>query len=347
MKLNSSSGRRSRDGASGSASGSRRRIRSLPFGLALGAAGLAGVLALSACASAGSASPSDAASTPGAGAVAGAPMRAGGGVAGEIAAISGNTLQVQDAESQTAVSYTDTTTITRTVDAALADVTVGVCVTAFTGGGAATLDAGGADATGGSDDSHASAADDTGAAASVAISDAVDGECTVGAFGAGGTPPERAPSGTEGATGATPPTDAPDRVMPTGAPGDGSSGTVPAGPGPGGGGFGGLTAGLVTAVSATSVTVQSTAADGTVSTDEVTVDDSTSFTRTESADASALVVGACVTAMGEPDDKGAVVATALALSAAGDDGCTAAVTMRGPGAGQRPAQSGATTGSGS
>ena len=34
----------------------------------------------------------------------------------------------------------------------------------------------------------------------------------------------------------------------------------------------------------------------------------TTYTRTQSADASALVVGACVTASGEADDKGAVVA---------------------------------------
>jgi hypothetical protein len=312
--------------------------------------------------------------------MAGTPMRGGGGVSGEIAAISGSTLQVQDSESQTAVSYTDTTTITRTVAAALADVTAGVCVTAFTGGAVAldatdgagvpgaTGDAGsaggstGSSGSGSDGSSGGSAATDgtsdstgegTGAAASVTISDAVDGECAVGAFGADGAPPEGLPVSPDGsdATNVTPPTDAPDGlgpdgVRPTGVPGDGAdgaTGALPAGPG----GFGGLSAGLVTAVTAAGFTVQSTAADGTTSTEDVTVDDSTTFTRTESADASALVVGACVTAMGEADEKGAVVATALAVAAAGDDGCSAAVTLRGPGGGQRPAQPGTTTGSGS
>jgi hypothetical protein len=315
-----------------STSSGRRPVR---FGVALGAAGLAGVLALSACASAGSAEPTGAASTPDA--VAGAPLMAGGGgVSGEIAAISGSTLQVQDSESQTAVSYTDATTITQSVVAALADVSAGACVIAFTGGSVAPA------ATGDADASTAAPDAGTAAAASVTISDAVDGECAVGAFGGMGAPPEGLPDGAPDGSGAmVPPTDAPDGVMPTGVP----DADMPTGS-PGAGGFGGLSAGRVAAVSATGFTVQTTDADGTTSTSEVTVDDATTYTRIRSADASVLTVGACVTAMGEADDKGAVVATALAISAAGDDGCSAVVTTRGPGGGQRPAQSGS-TGSGS
>ncbi|MGD8169829.1 DUF5666 domain-containing protein [Herbiconiux sp. P16] len=303
------------------------RSGSLRLGVVLGAVGLAGVLALSACSASGSAS--DAATPAPTGSAAapaeGAPAFGGGGVSGEIAAISGSTLQVQDTESQTAVSYSADTAITRTVEGSLSDVTVGGCVTAFVGG-APTSD---------------ESADDSGAAASVIISAAVDGACTTGAFAGGGTPPDGA-NGFDGGTpptdlpeGMTPPTDLPDGVMPTGAPGAG-----------GGAGFGGLTTGLVTAVSGTGFTVQATAADGTTSTEEVTVDDSTSFTRTESTDSSALVVGACVTAMGEADDKGSVVATSLAVSTAGDNGCSAGFGGQRPGGGQGSAPSG-TSGSGS
>ncbi|SDY83476.1 DUF5666 domain-containing protein [Herbiconiux ginsengi] len=307
------------------------RPRSARLGVALGVAGLAGVLALSACSSSGDAATSatGAPSTAAAGApVAGAP--GGGGVSGEIAAISGSTLQVQDTDSQTAVTYTADTAITRTVEAALADVTSGVCVTAFTGGMPAS--------DGATDDS----ADDSGAATSVIISAAVDGDCAAGAFPGGGSgfgggaPPTDLPEGmtppTDMPEGMTPPTDIPDGAMPTGA--------------PGAGGFGGLTTGLVTAVSGTGFTVQATDAEGTASTEDVTVDDSTTFTRTETTDASSLVVGACVTAMGEADDKGTVTATTLAVSAAGDDGCSTGFGRPGAGGGRGPAGS-ATTGSGS
>ncbi|MCS5717054.1 DUF5666 domain-containing protein [Herbiconiux sp. CPCC 205763] len=300
------------------------RPRSIRFGAALGAVGLAGVLALSACSSSGSASdaasPAPSGSAAGPGAAEGAPAFGGGGVSGEIAAISGTTLQVQDTESQTAVSYTADTAITRTVEGALSDVSAGVCVTAFTGG-APTTDGSAAD----EDD----AVPDDGSAASVIITAAVDGTCSTGAFPGGGTRLDGAPDGFDGGTpptdvpeGMTPPSDLPEGVMPT-APGDGA----------GGGAFGGLTTGLVTAVSGTGFTVEATAADGTVSTKEVTVDDSTAFTRTESTDATALVVGACVTAMGEADDKGSVAATSLAIEAAGADGCSAGFGARGPGGG--------------
>ncbi len=311
------------------------RTISLRAGFVLAAAS---VLTLSACASSTTAS-----STP---APTSAPSQAegrapgGGGISGEIAAITGSTLQVQSSDSQTAVTYSDSTSITKTVAAALSDVTAGVCVTTMSFGG-------GADAGGGSTDTSstdAAGTDAAGAATSVMISAAVDGACeTPGFGGAGGgfpggdgTPPTDLPDG------ATPPTDAPDGVTPTGAPGDSGMG--------GGGGFGGFTSGLVTAVSASSITVETTDADGASSSTEVSVDDSTSYTSTAGADSSALAVGACVTAQGEADDSGAVTATSLTVSEAGEDGCSTGFggAQGGPGGmgGQRPSGSGS-SGSGS
>lgn len=50
------------------------------------------------------------------------------GASGEIAAVDGSTLQVQGSDTQTAVTYTDQTTISQQVSAVLADVAVGSCV---------------------------------------------------------------------------------------------------------------------------------------------------------------------------------------------------------------------------
>lgn len=300
--------------------------RTLPIriGFVLAAAG---VLTLSACSS--SASPESAGSTASATNVPTQQQMGGGGVSGEIAALSGSTLQVQDTDSQTAVSYTDSTTITQSVAAALADVTSGVCVTSISG------DFGGGSGSGDSSSSDSTDAAST-AASTVLISTAVDGACSIGFGGGagggmpgGGTPPTDLPDG--GAI----PTDAPDGVMPTGAPGDGA----------GAGGFGGFASGLVTAVSGSTITVQTTDADGANATSDITVDDSTTYTKTVSADSSALVVGACVTVMGESDDSGAVAATTLAVSEAGDSGCSTG--FGGPGGGQRPGAGSGTSTSGS
>ncbi|WP_290802960.1 hypothetical protein [Herbiconiux sp.] len=285
----------------------------------------AGVFAMSACASTTASSDSVPAATSAAGAPAGG-LPGGGGTSGEIAAITGTTLQVQDTDSQTAVTYSDSTTITQTVAAALSDVTAGVCVTTVSGG------FGGAGAPGSSSTDSSSTDAASTAATSVTISAATDGTCTTGFGGAGGfaagggTPPTDFPDGAM-------PTDVPDGVMPTGAP-DGSSGA-------GAAGFGGFASGLVTAVSGTTITVQTTSADGTTSTTDVTVDGTTTYSTTKTADASALVVGACVLAQGESDSSGTVAATSLAVSEAGDSGCSTGFGA-GPG-GQRPGGTGSGT----
>ena len=269
-----------------------------------GALALAGVLLLSGCAgtdgTAAAASTTDTSTEQQA--------RVAPGLNGEIAALTGQTFQLQDSDFQTAVTYSDATTFTSTLAATLADVTVGQCVNL----------------------SSAAAADGTDAATvatsvAVAVTDAVDGACALGLGGLGGG----------GMPGGTPPTDMP-TDMPTGLPEDmpmGADGTAPTGmptdlPADAGG-FGSRTSGLVTALTATTITVESTDVDGVVSSATVTVDDSTSYTRTSAADASALAVGLCASAQGEADDTGSFAASAVALSVAGDDGCVSA--MAGPG----------------
>ena len=250
-----------------------------------GALALGGVLLLSGCAN------TDAtAAAAGTTDISTQPEPIAPGVTGEIAALADLSFQLQDSDSQTAVTYSDATTFTSTLAAALADVTVGQCVNV----------------------SSAAAADGTDAAivaTTVAITAAVDGACAAGLGGmdggmpGGGTPPTDMPSGADGTAPTGMPTD-----MPTDA-----------------GGFGSRTSGLVTAVTATSITIESTDADGAVASETVTVDDTTSYTTTSASDSSAVAVGLCATAQGEADDSGSFAATAVALSIAGDDGCVSAL----------------------
>jgi hypothetical protein len=146
----------------------------------------AGAFLLTGCAA--SAAPAAAPTTGSASsAPAGGQPGAGRGVSGQIAAVSPGTLQVQGGTTQTAVTYTDSTTVTQAVSASASAVTVGECVTGITSPGAA-------------------------AASSVAITPAVNGACAArGGFGggAGGTRPTGAPGGGAGGT------------RPSGAPGAG------------------------------------------------------------------------------------------------------------------------------
>lgn len=254
---------------------SRPLLVTLAIGSALALAGCSAAATTTASTDT-SASTTDQAAVPG-----------GGGVSGTIAAASDSVLQVQDSDSQTAVSYTADTVVQSQVAGTLADVTVGSCVSIM----------GAADA----------------AATSITVTAAVDGACTTGFGGGpgggagGGTPPD----------GATAPTD-----MPSGMPTDAPSGAPTDLPDGAGGGFGGFTSGLVTAVSGTTITVDAVTmgADTTTSTD-VTVDDATTYTTTVDADASALVVGQCVSAQGESDDAGGFAASTLTVSTPGDAGC--------------------------
>jgi hypothetical protein len=221
------------------------------------------------------------------------------GATGLLAQIDGKTLQVQGTDTQTAVTYSASTTFTNTVAAKLSDIVLGACVQARsarpasgTGGAAPTAAAGPV------------------AAASVEISPAVNGRCTVGGFR---MPGARGPGGSG------------DPTLPPGVPPSGQG----RGPGPGGNGFGGLGAfGKVTAVSGSSFTVESTSPQGITTTAAVpttqTVQTSagTTYTRTEAASASALAVGLCVTALGKADSTGSIAATSMMLRPAQEGSCS-------------------------
>lgn len=242
----------------------------------------------------------------------------GGGVSGEIASNANNLLQVQDTSKQTAVSYSDTTTITAEVTGAASDVAVGSCVVASAARPTTTgTDPSGAPSAEPSATPDASAAQETFAAATVIVTAAgSDGTCAgMGgrAMGAGGTAPTGMPNdGT-----------APSGVAPSGAPTDMPSG-APSGM-PGGGNFMRNAAfGKVTAVDGDTVTVEENTQDGTAKTSTFTMATAT-VTKTEASDASALVVGKCVSARGESDSSGTVAATSLTVSDPGSDGCTSRV----------------------
>jgi hypothetical protein len=248
-------------------------------------------------------------------------------------------MQVQGDDMQTAVAWTSDTTITSEVAGTLADVVPGVCVVGI----AAAPASGDLVGTPDTGTTATPTPDTTGSstATRVAITEPVDGECTVaGAFGGfpsgesgGGTPGER-PSGM--------PTGQPDGgsgdqsgdgsggqpgQMPSGMPTDLPSG-MPSG-GFGAGGFGLRSAGLVTAVDGSTITVQSTAQDGSTTTATIAVDAATVYTKTVAADSSAIVVGQCVVARGDADTSGKVTATTLVVSAPTDGQCASLGTGRG------------------
>jgi len=222
------------------------------------------------------------------------------GATGELAAISGSTLQVQGTSSQTAVTFTRATKISDTVAATSAAVKVGVCVDARP---ARTDTSTSAPATGESTNV---------AAATVVVTQPVNGECAAGAGGFGGARPN-------GSTGAafTPPSGG---ARPSGAPSGGQQRR---------GGFG--ADGKVVSVSGSGFVVASVrfspavsaAASASPTTTEATVTTSasTTYSETVTATASALKVGTCVTALGKADDTGAIAATAISVRAKTDGTC--------------------------
>lgn len=225
------------------------------------------------------------------------------GVSGQVAQIDGSTAQVQSTQSQTAVSWTGSTTFTTQVAATAADVAVGDCIVARPS------------AASGADRGAASAS--TVAAATIEITPKTDdGRCAAAAFGGGqgrpGIRPTPAPGG-NGANGAR----------------DGA--TPGAGRGFGGAAFGAV--GQVTGVANGSYTVAverfarpgaATPAPGATpqsASETVTFTSDTTFTAVRSANASAVKVGVCVTALGKTDDTGALSATSIAVSPPVDGAC--------------------------
>lgn len=108
---------------------------------------------------------------------------------------------------------------------------------------------------------------------------------------------------------------------PSGAPNP-SRAARPSGANGPGGNFGGAF-GSVTAVTATGFTVHGQArATGAATDTTVTVSSSTTYTKSESATAGALTVGACAAAQGTTDDTGAVTARTITVSKPVNGACT-------------------------
>jgi hypothetical protein len=165
-------------------------------------------------------------------------------------------------------------------------------------------------------------------AASVEISPAVNGSCTaLGASRFGGARPP-------GAAGEpTPPSGTPTSRR-SGGPGSGANGFGGVG---GFGGFGGF--GKVTAVDGASFTIESMRQAGSGATtavptaETVKTSAATTYTRTQGANAKALSVGSCVTALGKADDTGSITATSIALRPAVNGSCSSGFGRRGAGGG--------------
>lgn len=234
-------------------------------------------------------------------------------VAGLLAAMSGNTLQVQNADSQTAVTYGDGTTFTSTTAVTLAEVTVGSCVVVRSAAPTSTPTA-----TPGPVGTGVAGV----TATLVSITAPVKGACArpaTGGRGSGGMRPSGAPTGPAGGG------------APSGAPGGrGRS-------------FGGATFGTVTAVTGATFTVQSvrraaaggaSQTSGAVTLVSVTTTAATTFSRTERATAAVLKVGVCVTARGLLDSSGSgtLAATSIALRPAVNGSCTTGAATGGQGA---------------
>jgi hypothetical protein len=271
------------------------------------------VVLLAACggstgAAAGGATPS--ASQSGTGTGAGRNGAGPPGVNGLIAEVtrqgSKGTLQVQDTNAQTAVTYASTTRFSQTIRTKLA---VGDCVTVT-----------GTPVTGSTDAITAS---------SVRVFTPTNGSCTFTAGGQGR--PRGSGSPSFPADGAGPP---------SGVPGNGGNGGPGAGNGTGGRTQQNFAAALgkVTSVSGTTVVISGTLRSGgrpgmTPSPSAtptqppagpvtVTLPASVAVTKTVSATSAAAVVGKCAAATGKADSAGTVAATSIMISAPGPNGCS-------------------------
>jgi hypothetical protein len=271
----------------------RRRVAALS---ALGVA----ALAMAACGASSTASTTSSSSPAGgSGAGGGATQRQFPGASGTIAAINGDSLEVQNTSSgQTTVTYTSSTTFDQTVTSSASAVTVGACISAFgkpTSTSSSSKGGFGGPVT----------------ATTVSITPPTSGSCSTGLGGFGGRP---AGGGTTG-----------------GAP---SGGEIPGGgsgqrPG-GGSGFSGrangqfgAASGTVAAASGSTVTVTETnPTTKKTSSVVVTLLSSTTFTQRTVAASTDLAVGKCAQAQGAADSTGAVAARSITISTPGANGCT-------------------------
>ncbi|HYU04259.1 MAG TPA: DUF5666 domain-containing protein [Jatrophihabitantaceae bacterium] len=246
----------------------------------LGAAALGAALALSACGSSGANPPaSSAAGGPvDQGTPSGAPA-----ASGKVAAISATTMQVQNEQTgQVAVSWSASTKFRHQVAVTVADVKAGDCVAAV--------------APSGTDSSATSFT-----ATTVTISPAVNGSCTGGAAGPGGS---GGPGG--GRFTGAPPSGFPSGKLPSGLPSGVQGRPVAA-----------VAAGKVMSVSGSTLVIaarQFGSSSTSTTNRTVTVDGKTKITTEASTTSKSLKVGKCVAAQGKADSAGTVAATSVRIS---------------------------------
>ncbi|WP_028658878.1 DUF5666 domain-containing protein [Nocardioides insulae] len=243
------------------------------------------------------------------------------GASGEVAAIDGRTLQVQnDTDGQVAITVTDATTLTRQVAARRSALQVGPCVRVTPQSSASTEESSGSQVSEG----------DAVIAATVASSAAQeDGSCSGDMSGMGGGPGGGRGAG-EAPEDAQPPSEPPSDLPENGEEGAGGPSRMVRG-----------LSGAITEVSGDTLTlaVQAMARPGSTSgsasgsesgsgpvgagtsTVTVTLTPRTAYTRTIEASTADLAIGQCVSATGDTDDVGAVSADRIAISRPVDGEC--------------------------
>ena len=282
--------------------------------------GAAAALTLSACGTSGTPTASQSGSpapSPSAAAAGGSSPRAaarGPAASGLIAAVSGSTLQVQNAQvGQVAVTWTAATKFTQQVTLSLGSIKAGDCATAAATAGSPT------------------AASFT--ATTVTVSQAVNGRC-FGGFGGGAVPspgssfsPRPRPSGTRSFA-------RPSGAARTGAFATGSVVSVS-----------GSTIVVASRSFGPGAGASPAASVGTTTNKTVTLTSATKITTVRSATAAAATVGRCVTAEGKADSTGTVAATSIAVTDPVNGKCTSGFGgFGGFGAGGRGGQAAATGG---
>lgn len=254
------------------------------------------VAALAACSSSSksSSNASAASSAPSSGSGSGRTGQPAPAAFGLAAAISGNTIEVQDPSTgQVSVTYSTSTKFTQSKKETVATLAAGDCITAV----------GAPPASGSASASAPAAQPTTFTATSITVVASTNGSCTGGGFGGGARP-----SGS---------------ARPSGAPSGSGSGAAR-------GGFGTFASGKIQSVSGATIVLQVTnRSTNAVTQDTITTTSATTVTTTAPATAAALKVGECVTATGPTNDTGAVTASRIALSTPGPNGCTAGFGRRG------------------
>ncbi len=201
----------------------------------------------------------------------------GPAASGTVAAIAGNTMQVQNPQvGQVAVTWTSSTKFSHQVATTLAAVKAGDCITAMAPAGTSFT------AT-------------SFTATSLVVT---SGACTIGT----GPRPSGFPSG--GPSG-----------FPSGRPSGFPSGARPSGFPSGRGRFGAVASGKVTSISGSTLTIAARQFNQTgTSTKTITVTPSTKITTEAATTASSVKVGKCVSAEGSADSTGAVTATRVQIT---------------------------------